>query len=274
MSAAKLGIIAVVLGWVASQSSFGEEPVKRQVMELRTYTFKDPGFVEAFDTYAQEALIPALNRAGIAPVGAFSLAAVQPAPAGTSPEPDAKIVAPPKVMLLLPAANAEAIAMANERVAADKEYQRAAAAYFKTPADKPMLERINSELLVAFNAWPEVKVPKQKAKDLPRLFELRTYESPSENLGNLKVEMFNSGEVPIFLDCGIQPVFMGQAVVGSLMPNLTYMTVYDDAAELTDAWKRFSEHPKWKKLREVKKYEGTVSKIHKTNWEPKPYSQL
>ena len=47
-----------------------------------------------------------------------------------------------------------------------------------------------------------------------------------------------------------------------------------NAAALAAGWKRFAEHPDWKKLREVKKYIGTVSKIHKSNWEPKPYSQL
>lgn len=274
MSAAKLGLIAIVLFCAVSQFGYGEESVKRQVMELRTYTFKNPDDVEIFDKYANEALIPALNRAGVAPVGAFSLAAVQPQVTGAATDPNAKIIAPPKVMLLLPAASAEVIASANERVAGDQEYQRAAAEYLKIPANQDFIDRISSELLVAFNAWPEVKVPKQKKDDLPRLFELRTYESPTEHLGNLKVEMFNSGEVPIFLDCGIQPVFMGQAVVGSAMPNLTYMTVYDDATALADAWKRFSEHPQWKKLREVKKYEGTVSKIHKSNWEAKAYSQL
>ena len=32
-----------------------------------------------------------------------------------------------------------------------------------------------------------------------RVYELRTYESAHEKLGQLKVDMFNNGEVPIFL---------------------------------------------------------------------------
>jgi hypothetical protein len=52
------------------------------------------------------------------------------------------------------------------------------------------------------------------------------------------------------------------------------MTVYDNSSELTAAWKRFADHPEWKKLKEVAKYKGTVSKIHKSNWEAKSYSQL
>ncbi len=266
------GFIAVLGLSMFLPQCWGADAVKKQVMEVRTYTFKDDAGVVAFDKYAKEALIPALNRAGISPVGAFAFAQQQPAPA-----PNAKSDTPvvtSKVMLLLPAASAEILAAANDKVAADKEYQAAAGDYLKTPSDKPILARITSEMLVAFDCWPQVKVPKQKAEDKPRLYELRTYESPTEHLGNLKVEMFNSGEVPIFLDCAIQPVFMGQAVVGGMMPNLTYMTVYDDSTELAAAWKRFSDHPDWKKLREVEKYKGTVNKIHKSNWEPKSYSQL
>ena len=86
--------------------------------------------------------------------------------------------------------------------------------------------------------------------------------------------MFNSGEVPIFLDCQIAPVFMGQALIGDLQPNLTYMTVYDNDEARKTAWKAFSDHPDWQVLKAVEKYKGTVSKIHKSDWIAKPYSQL
>ncbi|MCC6507932.1 MAG: NIPSNAP family protein [Pirellulaceae bacterium] len=263
-------LAALAACWI-SRTSLGDEPVNKHVLELRTYTFKEAAAVAAFDKYAADALIPALNRLGIQPVGAFKMADQQPSPVPGAPKPDSST---PKVMLLLPAKGTEILVHANARVAADAQYQKAAADYLKTPSDQPLLARISSELLVSFDAWPHVKVPKQKAADQKRLFELRTYESPSEQLGHLKVEMFNSGEVPIFLACDIQPVFMGQAVVGDVMPNLTYMTVYDNADELAAAWKRFSENAEWKVLREVAKYKGTVSKIHKSNWEPTGYSQL
>lgn len=266
-------VIALAISCSITTWGHEAEPAKRQLLELRTYTLRDKAAVAAFDQYAAEALVPALNRLGIEPVGAFKMTAEQPVAAGAG-KPDSSLVAQPKVLLVLPAKDAETSALANERIAADKEYKVDAATYNETPGEKPLIARISSELLVAFDCWPEVKVPKQKAANQTRLFEMRTYESPTEQLGHLKVEMFNSGEVPIFLDCDIQPVFMGQAVVGSVMPNLTYMTVYDNASELTAAWKRFSDHPDWKVLREVAKYKGTVTKIHKSNWEPTSYSQL
>jgi hypothetical protein len=266
-------MLVLVVACLLTPSVVGEEPVKRQLVELRTYTLKDETAIAVFDQYAAEALIPALNRLGIEPVGAFKLAAEQPVVAGAA-KADSATPTMPKVLLVLPAKDADTITQVNERVAADKEYQTAASDYLQTPHDKPLINRISSELLVAFDCWPQVKIPKQKAANQGRFFEMRTYESPTEQLGNLKVEMFNSGEVPIFLACDIQPVFMGQAIVGSVMPNLTYMTVYDNPAELAAAWKRFSDHPDWKVLREVAKYKGTVTKIHKSNWEPTSYSQL
>ena len=274
MLRATVGLMLVLTSCVSTPWAMGEEGLKKQVIELRTIALKDDAAVASFDKYAADALIPALNRLGIEPVGAFSLAAEQPPVAAGASAGASAPVAEPKVMLLLPAKSADAIAAANAQISKDEAYQKAAAEYLQTPNDKPLITRISSELLVAFDAWPEVKVPKQKVAEQKRLYELRTYESPTEQLGHLKVEMFNSGEVPIFLACDIQPVFMGQAVVGGLMPNLTYMTVYDNAQELAAGWKRFADHPEWKKLREVKKYLGTVSKIHKSNWEAKPYSQL
>ncbi len=104
-------------------------------------------------------------------------------------------------------------------------------------------------MLLAFDCFPKVKIPTQKSAGKDRLFELRVYESPTDLLGHLKVEMFNSGEVPIFLDCGIQPVFMGQAFVGDKLPNLTYMTVYDNAEQRDECWKKFQKHPDWQVLK-------------------------
>jgi len=121
---------------------------------------------------------------------------------------------------------------------------------------------------------PRVKIPELTRQNRDRVFELRTYESPTEHLGDLKVEMFNSGEVPIFLDCGILPVFLGQAIVGDLMPSLTYMTVYSSMEAKAKAWGKFPKHPDWLKLKEIPKYKGTVSKIHKWILVPVKGSQL
>lgn len=233
----------------------------KQVIELRTYTLVDDEAEAKLDQYLEKALLPALARQGLGPIGALDQAG--------EAEEDAI-----QVMLVIAGPSVEAVTGAAAKLADDPEYQTAAADYLGTPAKAPLVKRIRSELLLSFDCWPQVTVPEQKQADKPRLFELRVYESPTEHFGELKVEMFNAGEVPIFLKSGIMPVFMGQALIGDQQPNLTYMTVYDDDASRQQGWKNFLAHPDWKVLSGVEKYKGTVSKIHKSDWVPKSYSQL
>ena len=244
-----------------SMSARAQEKGTKQVLELRTYTLVNAAAEDKLDSYLSHALLPALERQGLGPIGVFD----QPANAETEEI---------QIMVLIPGPSVEAVTRAAEKLSTDAQYQTAAREYLETPAGEPLIKRINSELLMSFDCWPQATVPQQKTAGKDRLFELRIYESPSEHLGNLKVEMFNAGEVPIFLDCQIAPVFMGQALIGSLTPNLTYMTVYNNDAERQAAWKAFAQHPDWQKLKAVAKYQGTVSKIHKSDWVPKPYSHL
>lgn len=231
----------------------------KQVIELRTYTLINADGEKVLDQYLENALVPALVRQGLGPIGVLDQA-----------ENGDEV----QVVLLIAGPSVGAVTGASAKLADDGQYQSSAASYLAIPAKQPIVKRIRSELLLSFDCWPKVTVSEQKKQGKDRLFEMRVYESPTEKFGELKVEMFNSGEVPIFLDCDIEPVFMGQALIGDQMPNLTYMTVYDDDAKRQDGWKKFRVHPDWQVLKEVKKYKGTVSKIHKTDWVPKSYSQL
>ena len=265
-------IFAVLLSWTAllttavaqsGSTSPKSDATKmpNQVFELRTYTLIDENAEQKLDSYLENALVPALERQGLGPIGVFDQA---------SKPQDGTI----EVMLLIPGPSTEAVTSAAGKLTNDKEYQAAARDYMNTPANEPVVQRIRSELLLAFDCWPQVTVPSQKEGNQPRLFELRTYESPTEQFGALKVEMFNAGEVPIFLDSKITPVFMGQALIGDMMPNLTYMTVFDNDQARQAGWDAFRSSPDWKVLSGIEKYKGTVNKIHKSDWVPKSFSRL
>jgi hypothetical protein len=122
--------------------------------------------------------------------------------------------------------------------------------------------------------WKQVKIPEGLLENSDRVYELRLYESANERLGELKVDMFNNGEVPIFLDCKIQPIFIGQCLLGPQSPNLTYLTAYENESVRGEAWNAFRTHPDWNVLKKVKKYQGTVSHIDKYVLVAKPYSQM
>jgi hypothetical protein len=230
-----------------------------QYFELREYRLKSAVFAPKVDKYLTQALAPALARMGAGPVGVFREDEEQPEPVR---------------FVLIPFDSIEQVTSVSKTLAHDQEYQRAAADYLATPVQDAPLSRIRSELLYAFNCQSRLHVDALSANQQDRIFELRTYESPTEQFGDLKVEMFNSGEVPIFLDCGIQPVFLGQAIVGDKMPSLTYMTIYSSTEAKDAAWKKFPTHPDWIKLKGVEKYKGSVSKIYKWDLVPVAGSQL
>lgn len=232
-----------------------------QYYEIRSYVLGENGDSEAIDEYFENALLPALGRLGIGPIGAFTNAA--------SDETGSE-----RLVLVIPYSSADEIAAAKERLSRDSEYQAAAKAYLDRAPKSAPFTRIESELLISMDCMKSLKVDPASLKNQDRVYELRIYESPNERLGDLKVDMFNSGEVPIFLDSGIAPIFIGQALVGPFTPSLSYLTVYPTEEARLAAWKAFRVHPDWQVLKEVAKYKGTVSKIYKYVLAPKSYSQM
>lgn len=251
-------LFALILALFASPATMADSP---ELYEVRSYLLGEKSDPDAIDQYLSEALIPALGRHGISRVGAF-----------TTSEKDE--TGSPRIVVVIPYSGADQIVDIKSKLAGDKQYLRQAEAYLQRgPKDAPY-QRIQSELLAAMDCWKELKVADESLKNSDRVYELRLYESPNERLGDLKVDMFNNGEVPIFLDCGVQPIFIGQSLVGPQTPNLTYLTVYPSEAARGEAWKAFRTHPDWNVLKKVAKYQGTVSHIDKYVLVPKPYSQM
>ena len=251
----------IVGGSLASMSAMAPaaDDVKgqRQLFELRTYTLK-PDKQKLFDDYAEKALIPALNRLGAKSVGV--LIENQPAPR------------PPIYFIVVTYQNAEQWASVSAGLLSDAGYQKAAAEYLAVPATDAIYDRVESSLFRAFETMPKLEKPNGK----PQLFNLRIYESHNEAAGQKKIEMFNQGEIAIFRKVGLTPVFFGEAIAGSRMPNLTYLLAFNDEKARTDAWNKFGGDPDWKKLRAIPEYEDKkiVSKITNRLLTPAAYSQM
>jgi len=134
------------------------------------------------------------------------------------------------------------------RLAEDAVFLKAAEPFWNATAGAPAFERVESWLLAAFAGWPKLTPPASAAAKGKRIFQLRTYESPSNGEHVRKVEMFHSGEFEIFLRAGFHPVFFGDTLIGSRMPSLTYMLSFADQAELDAKWELFRNDVDWKKL--------------------------
>jgi hypothetical protein len=229
----------------------------REYYELRSYTLK-AGKQPLLDDYLSKAFIPALGRLGIGPVGVFS----EKADAGAE-----------TVHVLIVFRSPDQAVTLSERLDADSEHQKAGADYLAAAASDPLYDRIEVSLLGAIDALPKLEKP-DPAK--PRLLNLRIYESHNERAALKKIEMFNKHELPIFRKVGLNPVFFGETLIGSRMPNLTYMLVFSDDAERRAAWGRFGADDDWKKLKAVPEYADKEIVSHITNkiLAPMPYSGI
>jgi hypothetical protein len=153
---------------------------------------------------------------------------------------------------------------------------KAGAAFLNAPDKQPAYVRVESSLMLAFEGWPKLTVPAATAQRGKRMFELRTYESPSDQDHRRKVEMFNSGEFAAFEKAGFWQIFFGDTLIGARMPNLTYMLGFEDMAARDNMWKAFGASAEWKKLSGSPRYnfEEIVSSITNVILAPASYSQI
>jgi len=231
----------------------------REYYELRIYRLKTGAKSDLLDSYLETAAIPALNRLGIKPVGAFTERESKEAPA---------------VYLLIPYPSLASFSEAVSKLPMDPELQKTGASYLQSPKDNPAFDRIDSWLMLAFAGMPKLEQPAYSRERKPRMFELRTYESHSEVKALKKVEMFNSGEIDLMREVGLGPIFYGQALIGSNLPHLTYMLSAEDQDAHKKHWGTFGQSPVWKKLSTDPQYADTVSKISNHFLVPTSYSQI
>ena len=233
----------------------------REFYELRLYHLRRGPKQKLFDDFYREASIPAMNRAGIGPVGVFNVAY----------GPDS-----PTMYVLIPHKTIESFATALDRVRSDADYQKAGAAFINSVPTDPSYVRVESSFMVAFAGMPKLEVPASAKGNQPRIFELRTYESHSKKADKKKVEMFNTGEIAIFRRTGLQPVFFGETLIGTKMPSLTYMLVFENMAAREKNWSAFASDPEWKKLSATPGYTDAeiVSNISNIFLRPTAYSQI
>jgi hypothetical protein len=248
------------LSCASTPSKTGKAAAKnREYYELRVYRFKEGGDRTLLDSYLQEAAIPAWNRQGISPVGAF-----------VEKEPKDGFA----VWVLIPYPTVEHFGIAGAKLATDPVYQAAGSRYLQTTKDKPGFDRIDSQFFVAFSGIPKIELPPYCREKRSRMFEIRTYESYGEVKAQKKVDMFNDGEIQVMRETGLGPIFYGQALVGQSLPHLTYMLSAENDAAHKEHWGKFGKDPRWDKMKNDPQYADTVSRIRNWFLVPTPYSQI
>ena len=168
-------------------------PVKKDFYQIKIYHFKSNEQAAMTDQFLKNVYLPAMHRAGIKNIGVF--------------KPIANDTAVSKLIyVLIPFSSPASWMDIAEKLEKDNVYKNDAKSFNEAAADNAPYERMESILLEAFSGQPNLVLPKDK--NIERVFELRSYESPTANLHKKKMAMFNTGgEIEIFNRLGFNPVF-------------------------------------------------------------------
>jgi len=229
-----------------------------QIYEIRTYHFATAEKRDAYAKFVGDAMIPALNRLGIQPVGVFTLID-QKSPEATD------------LWVFLPHESVDSVMGLEPRLAADDAYQTAGKEILLAGKNDPAFTRFDTQLLYAFASHPRLTPPPNAPE---RIFELRVYLNPSEERALNKMKQFNNGEVPIFIKSNMPGVFFGEAFAGPDLPHLTYMVFHESDAASKKNWDVFRADPDWKKLSAEPEYKDNVSKSISRFIKPSAGSQI
>lgn len=272
----KTTLAASATGMLASRLS-AAAPVDpaREYYELRCYHLKADSRLKAkanpalLDDYLEHAFLPALRKLGLKNTGIFTELEVDKQAGTRSPKPDSP------VWVLMTHPSLDSYVQVTAAVNADPAVQKAGADYLKVPKAAPAFERIDSWLLLAFAGMPRLNAPPFSKKRIPtRVFEMRDYESHSEERALAKMDMFNAGEIEVMKEIGINPVIFAQALSGPNLPHLRYITSGPDLDSHLAGWKKFGPHPIWQKLKQDPRYADSTSRNTARFLTPKPYSEL
>jgi hypothetical protein len=255
-----LFVMLAIIG-LAVRTTIGA-PSAREYYELKVYHISGKAQEARVDAFLKDVYIPALHRAGVLKVGVF-----KPVESDTT---SGKII-----YVLVPFKTSDLYFRLPEILGNDKVYTEAGKLFIDAPYSDPPYMRFESILMKSFKEMPEAVAPKFTSPVGDRIYELRAYESATEEKAAKKIEMFNqAGEIKLFHKLEFNVVFFGEVMSGSIQPNLMYMTSFSDMASNEAHWKTFVDSPEWKSLSGMEEYKNTVSTIHKVLLHPAVYSEF
>jgi NIPSNAP len=234
----------------------------REFYQLTVYHFKNAEQEKVLDNYFQNALLPALHRIKINNVGVFK--------SWSNDTLTDKLV-----YVFIPFRSLEMVTELPSKLRADANYASAGAEYLNAAYNDPPYSRMETILLRAFPLAPQMQLPLLQSAKKDRVYELRSYESATEKKFENKVRMFNDGdEIGLFKKLNFNAIFYSEVIAGSKMPNLMYMTSFENKAARDEHWKTFVSDPFWKNLSAMPEYQNNVSHIDITFLYPVDYSDF
>jgi hypothetical protein len=242
-------LLCVLLVSFLSQTAWSLPPSK-DLYQVKIYRCHTNEQLQQLDAYFKDAYLPALHKAGIKKVGVF--------------KPLSNDTASNKAIYLwIPFSSEKDFFKLDDKLKKDEVYMSASKSFREAPSTNPAYDRIESMLLEAFEGQKHYVLP---AKNKGTVFEWRSYESPTENLHEKKMLMFEKEEITLFKKLQFNTLFYAKVISGSRMPNFVYMPTFKTIDDRNEHWKVFGADPDWKAMQANPLYESKVSVSRNENF--------
>ncbi|MBL8233615.1 MAG: NIPSNAP family protein [Bryobacterales bacterium] len=178
----------------------------------------------------------------------------------------------PQVAMILGVESVGQLWSISKSLFGDKDFSRA---FDQWESGEAPFVSSSAALLEATPYSPEIAMP-DKTRETPRIFELRSYHSPTARQAKALHERFAGPEIKIFHRVGVHPLFYSSTVFGQNRPNLTYLIPFDSLAAREKAWNAFAADEEWVKVRkESIDRSGQISSVIEMSlYRAMPYSPV
>lgn len=236
---------------------------KGDFYQIKIYHLANQAQEEVVDEYLKTAYLPAMHRAGVAKIGVFK-------PVTNLNKENERLI-----YVFIPYKSSKDFFKNEKQLLSDKKYQLDGTKYLDASYKNPPYVRLESILLTAFEKSLRFNLPQLNSTKKDRIYELRSYEGHTEKISKNKIKMFNDGdEIGLFERLGFNAVFYGEVIAGSKMPNLMYLTTFENKADRDQHWNDFGKDEGWKKLSADPQYQNNVSKNDGKLLYPTDYSDI
>jgi len=228
-------------------STFAKEPARDYYL-IQVYHCTTSKQIENIDAFLKKTFLPYLHQNGIEKVGVF-------APLDNDTASDKRLY------VWVPFKNIQKLDELDQKIEALDPMGNAAIIHLENADGSLPYTRIEKIITRAFKFQPQYVTKSSLTKSSSRVYEYRSYESPTEAMHLKKVHMFNEGgEVTLFESLNFNAIFYSKVIAGSSMPNLIYMTSFNSMEDRNAHWKSFGEAPLWKKISAAPEYLNTVNR--------------
>jgi len=228
-------------------STFAKEPARDYYL-IQVYHCTTSKQIENIDAFLKKTFLPYLHQNGIEKVGVF-------APLDNDTATDKRLY------VWVPFKNIQKLEELDQKIEALDPMGTAAIIHLENADGSLPYTRIEKIISKAFKFQPQYARKSTLTKSSDRVYEYRSYESPTEAMHLKKVHMFNEGgEVTLFASLNFNAIFYSKVIAGSSMPNLIYMTSFNSMEDRNAHWKLFGDAPLWKKISAAPEYLNTVNR--------------